>query len=55
MAYNTGNPIGSIDARDLYDNAQNMDKAVNQTTARWSDRFGVSRPSWAGMSHYNNV
>jgi len=55
MAYNTGNPLGSIDARDLYDNAQNMDKAVNQTTARWSDRFGVSRPSWAGMSHYNNV
>jgi len=55
MAYNTGNPLGSTDARDLYDNAQNLDKAVNQITARWTDRLGVSRPSWAGMSHYNNV
>ena len=52
MAYNTGNPIGSTDARDLLDNATNLDRAVNQSAARWTDRLGVSRPSWAGMVVY---
>lgn len=52
MAYNTGNPIGSTDARDLLDNATNLDKAVNSPAARWTDRLGVSRPSWAGMVAY---
>ncbi len=48
----TGNPIGSTDARDLYDNAENFDRAVNQMTPRWTDRFGVSRRSWVGMAAY---
>ena len=52
MAFDTGSPIGSTDARDLYDNAQNLDYAVNQSAARWTDRLGVSRPSWAGMVAY---
>lgn len=55
MAYNTGNALGSTDARDLYDNATNLDNAVNGSAARWTDRLGVSRPSWAGMSHYNDI
>jgi len=55
MAYDTGNPIGSTDARDLSDNAQNLDIAVNGNQARWTDRLGVSRPTWAGMSHYNDI
>lgn len=52
MAYNTMNPVGSTDARDLLDNATNLDTAVNSPAARWTDRLGVSRPSWAGMVAY---
>lgn len=52
MAYNTMNPVGSTDARDLLDNATNLDIAVNGSAARWTDRLGVSRPSWAGMVNY---
>ena len=47
--YNTGNPIGSKDPRDLYDNAENLDRAVNSTAATWTDRFGVSRLTAAGV------
>jgi hypothetical protein len=43
MAYNTGNPIGSTDARDLSDNAQDFDEAVLGTGATWTDRLGVER------------
>ena len=49
MTFNTGNPVPSTDARDLYDNAQNMDKATNGTDPTWTDRLGVTRKSWAGM------
>lgn len=41
--YNTGNPIGSKDPKDLYDNAENLDEAVNSTGEVWVDRRGVSR------------
>jgi len=41
--FNTGNPIGSTDARDLSDNAQNFDNAVNATGDTWTDRLGVAR------------
>lgn len=48
--YNTGNAIGSADPRDLYDNAENLDEAVNTRTAEsWDDRFGVARKTWYGM------
>lgn len=48
--YNTGNPIGSTDPRDLYDNAQNFDFALNSLTeAIWLDRFGVGRRTWYGL------
>src|SRR5699024_8335755 len=48
--YNTGNPSGSKDPRDLYDNAENLDEAVNTRTAEsWSVRFGVPRKTWWGM------
>src|SRR5690625_3453563 len=48
--YNTGNPIGSKDPRDLYDNAENLDEAVNTRQAEsWDDRFGVARKTWWGM------
>lgn len=42
--YATGNPLGSKDPRDLYDNAENFDAAMNdRVNVAWSDRFGVSR------------
>jgi hypothetical protein len=49
MTFNTGNPVGSTDARDLYDNAQNFDKLSVGTEHSYPDRLGVSRKSWAGM------
>ena len=49
MAFNTGNPIGSTDARDLSDNAQNFDQAVNQrNSTTWTDRLGVTRKTVFG-------
>lgn len=48
--YNTQNPIGSTDPKDLYDNAENLDKAINTTTAEtWDDRLGVERKTWYGI------
>ncbi|KAF0804939.1 hypothetical protein A6D6_02703 [Alcanivorax xiamenensis] len=43
--YNTGNPLGSPDPRDLYDNAENLDEAVNSDAETWQDRLGVTRPT----------
>jgi hypothetical protein len=47
--YNTGNPVGSTDARDLYDNAQNLDNFSNGTALTYPDRLGVLRRSLAGI------
>lgn len=48
--YNTGNPLGSADPRDLFDNAENLDGAVNSTTSdTWVDRLGVTRKTYRGM------
>lgn len=52
MRYNTGNPVepnGSSDPRDLFDNAGNLDLAVNGQAVSWTDRTGKSRKSFAGM------
>ena len=47
--YNTGNPIGSTAPQDLYDNAQNFDRAVNDVLAdTWTDRFGQVRRTLSG-------
>ncbi|KGT87462.1 hypothetical protein NG99_23230 [Erwinia typographi] len=48
--YNTRNPLGSSAAKDLYDNAQNLDHFVNDLdSTEWADRFGVMRRTWHGM------
>ncbi|WP_410735254.1 GDSL-type esterase/lipase family protein [Citrobacter koseri] len=48
--YNTGNPLGSAAAKDLYDNAQNFDHLSNdQENELWPDRFGKNRLTWHGM------
>lgn len=48
--YNTGNPLGSSAAKDLYDNTQNFDHLSNdQSNELWPDRFGNPRLTWHGM------
>ncbi|MBD1404214.1 tail fiber domain-containing protein [Leclercia adecarboxylata] len=48
--YATNNPIGSMDPKDLFDNAQNLDFALNDIAqAFWKDRFGRFRKSFWGM------
>ena len=45
MANNTGNPIGSTAAKDLSDNAENLDKFANGEDYEYADRLGRSRKS----------
>ncbi|HGH5404386.1 TPA: hypothetical protein ACJI3O_005794, partial [Raoultella ornithinolytica] len=48
--YKTKNPLGSAAVKDLYDNAENLDKFVNDRTKEESDdRLGVLRKTWYGM------
>lgn len=49
MANNTGNPIGSTAAKDLSDNARNLDLLVLGDSTSYPDRKGVDRKSWKGM------
>ena len=49
MTFNTGNPVPSTDARDLYDNAQNLDKFSNGDDPEYQDRLGRPRKSLAGI------
>lgn len=51
--YNTGNPIGSIDPRDLLDNAQNLDEALLTENKTFVDRLGRTRTSWEGAIKYS--
>jgi len=48
--FNTGNPIGSTDARDRLDNSENADILENSTSLRYhSDRLGTVRKTRYGM------
>lgn len=49
MAYNTGNPLGSKDPRDLYDNATSFDLYVNGPDPMYADRFGEQKLSIEGQ------
>lgn len=55
--YSTQNPLGSADPRDLYDNAENLDNAVNDLNSEtWIDRFGVERLTIQGaLNKFNDV
>lgn len=46
MAYNTNNPLGSNDPRDLFDNSTNFDEGMNSTADSFLDRFGRPRVTW---------
>lgn len=47
--YNTGNPVPSIDPRDLDDNAKHIDELVNSTLPTFTDRLGTERRTLAGI------
>ncbi len=48
--YNTGNPLGSAAAKDLYDNAQNFDHlSLDTENETWPDRLGNQRTTWYGI------
>ncbi|HFZ1100329.1 TPA: hypothetical protein ACIJTW_000176 [Raoultella ornithinolytica] len=48
--YNTKHPLGSAAVKDLYDNAENVDRFVNdRTKEELDDRLGVFRKTWYGM------
>jgi hypothetical protein len=50
MTYNTNNPLGSNDPRDLSDNAENLDRAANSQASRtWTDRFNRNRRTFYGF------
>lgn len=49
--YSTGNPIGSVDVKDLNDNSQNLDSLVNGPENQYADRLGVLRKSWRGIEN----
>ncbi|VTP70230.1 Uncharacterised protein [Leclercia adecarboxylata] len=54
--YATNNPIGSMDPKDLYDNSQNMDFALNDITkAIWKDRFKRNRKTLWGLEQDFNA
>lgn len=47
--FNTGNPLGSTDVYDRYDNSENLDNFSNGPLDAYPDRFGVSRQSMQGI------
>lgn len=56
MAYNTSNPVGSSDFRDLSDNAVNFDKFSVGSDPAYPNRLGVLKLSIEGMNQeFNNA
>ena len=53
MAYNTNNPLGSSDPRDLFDNASIFDKYMTGSDEIVYDRF--DQPRWAPQAFHNLV
>lgn len=53
--YHTKNKVGSPAVKDLYDNSENFDRAVNDRESEvWTDRFGVERVSLFGAEKKND-
>ena len=49
MPFNTHNQLGSVDDRDVQDNAANLDLAVNSLALTFKDRLGVTRDTLEGI------
>ena len=47
--FNTGNPVGSSDPRDLLDNSAVADNLLTGEAPAYNDRLGKSRKSWQGI------
>lgn len=48
--YDTSNePLGSTAVKVLYNNASNLDEALNALVTSWEDRFGRDRKTWYGF------
>ncbi|HDS1781200.1 TPA: hypothetical protein QEM49_005816, partial [Pseudomonas putida] len=47
MAYDTLNPLGSSDPRDLFDNASAADRLINSTADMIPNRFGQNLYTWS--------
>lgn len=47
MTYNTGNPVPSIDPRDLDDNSRAFDRFMHSPNTQEPDRLGVPRLTWS--------
>ncbi|EPJ5863794.1 hypothetical protein JRA82_004653, partial [Raoultella ornithinolytica] len=48
--YLTRDPVPSADMRNVFDNAQHLDFALNDITSSfWTDRLGRKRTSWFGL------
>lgn len=47
--HNTGNPLGSTQVLDLYDNSEAIDQYVNSQEDSFPDRFGTKRLTLAGL------
>lgn len=50
--YDTGNPIPSIDPRDLDDNAKHIDEFATSDLPTFVDRLGVTRRTLTGLQAY---
>jgi len=55
MTIGTDNPVPSDHPLDLLANAQNFDDAMNSSASTFTDRFGVSRVTWAGITTTENL
>lgn len=55
MAYNTNNPLGSNDFRDLSDNAEYFDNYANGPQPAYPNRFGDQKLSIEGMNQAFNT
>ncbi|HBR6064529.1 TPA: hypothetical protein L9023_001492, partial [Klebsiella pneumoniae] len=54
--YNTDDPVPSADMRNVFDNSQNLDLALNDITSSiWIDRLGRPRMSWFGIESAFNT
>ncbi|VTP66874.1 Uncharacterised protein [Leclercia adecarboxylata] len=54
--YDTNKPLGSTGPEELFDNAQNMDFALNDITkVIWKDRFGRNRKTLWGLEQDFNT
>lgn len=48
-------PLGSTEVKVLFNNASNLDDAVNGESNTWADRFNVTRQSWRGIENAFNA